>query len=279
MRIWLYSHLDDSPGNRLFTAEAESRGHEVVLTRPDDLNIVLGEDHASSLRPDLIFTRVGSSAPASAITKLACLEQRGHKVVNSTASLLNSRDKTLTYSLLSQADIPIPKTVVLGNVQVDSVLSHLPGPPWIVKQAFGTKGQGVCLVESHRSLRSVLEVLSQGSDSLLIQEFIEEAAGTDTRVVVLGGRAVVAARRVAQREGEFRSNVHLGGSASRVNITAEMRAISEAASNILGLKIAGVDLLSTRDGFKVVEVNGSSGLTVSTELPALVVDYLEGMML
>ena len=273
MKIHLYSHLSDSPGNKLFIVEAEARGHQVTLLRPSEVELTLDSEKCSD--PTLVFTRVGSSAPRSALAKLACLALRGHKVLNTPEALRKSRDKTLTYALLAHAGIPIPRTLILGPSVSEKLLQKVVGPPWIVKNPIGTKGQGVCLVESERSLRSVLEALRQDSDSLLLQEFIEEAAGTDTRVVVLGGKAVVAATRVAQNKDEFRSNVHLGGKAQAVEISPEMAKISEQATEALGLHVAGVDLLKTRNGYLVVEVNGSPGLTASADLPAVVVDYLE----
>ena len=211
----------------------------------------------------------------SALVKLSCLALRGHKVLNTPQALLKSRNKTLSYACLASAGIPIPKTLVLGNSVTATQLKEFSGPPWVLKKAIGTKGQGVCIVDSKRSLRSVLEMFSQDCDSLLLQEFIEEASGTDTRVVVLGGKAVVAATRVAQEEDEFRSNVYLGGKAHTVEITPEMADIAERATKILGLHISGVDLLKTKKGYLVVEVNGSPGLTTSPVLPSAVVDYLE----
>lgn len=273
MKVHLYSHLIDSPGNRLITAEAESRGHQVTLVRPSEVELALTSE--KSPNPALIFTRVGSSAPSSALAKLNCLVLRGHRVLNKPEALYKSRDKTLTYALLAHAGVPIPKTLLLGSTVSAEQLGQLVGPPWIVKNPIGTKGQGVCIVESERSLRSVIEVMRQDSDSLLLQEFIEEAAGTDTRVVVLGGKATVAATRTAQNKDEFRSNVHLGGKANTIEITPEISEIAEQATKVLGLDIAGVDLLKTKDGYLVVEVNGSPGLTASPNLPAAVVDYLE----
>lgn len=178
----------------------------------------------------------------------------------------------MTYALLASAKVPFPKTMVLGNHWDASLI---PGPPWIVKLSVSTKGQGVCLVESERSLRSVVDALRETGQSLLLQEFISESRGADTRVVVLGGKARVAARRQTQRGDEFRSNLHLGGKAEVLELTEDLAGLAEAATRALGLEIAGVDLLQARDGYQVIEVNGSPGLTASPDLPRFVMDYLE----
>ena len=274
MKIWLFSHLDSSsPGNRLFTEEAEKRGHQVTRVRPGQLHLPLQERPESV--PDLIYTRIGSSAPAIALTTLQCFEHLGFRCLNESAGLLLSRDKTLTYSLLSGAGIPVPKTVLLGSGPVEPALEHLPGPPWILKLPMSTKGQGVLLVESLRSLRSAVDTLRDSGQVLLLQEFVKSAAGSDTRVLVLGGRCAVAARRTATSAGEFRSNVHLGGHPTEVELTPQLRAVAEQAAATLGLGIAGVDILESDSGPLVVEVNGSPGLQAAPGMPRLLVDHLE----
>jgi ribosomal protein S6--L-glutamate ligase len=274
VKLWLFSHLQDSPGNRLLTEEAQRRGHEVRLVRPSELNLTLGKSITE--RPDLVFTRTGSSAPAAALANLAVLEQTGLRCLNSLAGLRNSRDKTVCYSLLASAGVPIPRTVVVGDWTDTSWLPELKGPPWVVKLSVSTKGQGVCLVESERSLRSVVDALGQQDEStVLVQEFVAEAKGSDIRVVVLGGRARVAARRSAGSKDEFRSNIYLGGRAEMVELNQNMTEIAERATEVVGLDVAGVDLLETSGGYLVVEVNGSPGLTASPRLPSAVMNYLE----
>ena len=274
MKLWLFSHLQDSPGNRLITEEAEQRGHQVRLVRPSELSFFLGKPVTET--PDLVLTRTGSSAPPTALANLAVLEQAGLRCVNALQGLRNSRDKTICYALLASAGVPIPSTVVVGDGTDWSWTSDLKGPPWVVKLSVSTKGQGVCLVESERSLRSVVDALArQGESSILVQEFVAESKGSDIRVVVLGGRARVAARRRAGKENEFRSNVYLGGRSEAVELNDTIAEIAERATEVIGLDIAGVDLLETRDGYLVIEVNGSPGMTASPHLPGAVVDYLE----
>lgn len=272
MNFWLYSHLRDSPGNKLVQEEALRRGHQCTLVRPEQLTLRLDEAHQD--RP-LVYTRTGSSAPLSALAKLSVLEGLGYPCVNRSHSLHQARDKAITYSKLAGSGVPCPRTVVVGEKATKAQLSAIPGPPWIVKLAVSTKGQGVCLVESERSLRSVVDALREASQLVLLQEFIEEARGSDIRVLVLGGKARVAARRQAAGGDEFRSNIFLGGQAEEVELEPEMARDAEAAAQALELDIAGVDLLPTQSGYSVVEVNGSPGLTASPRMPGLLVDFLE----
>lgn len=273
MNFWLFTHLLDSPGNALISQEASRRGHLVRLVRPGELTFSLGSKPAQ--RPDLVFTRTGSSAPAAALARLAVLEEQGLRCLNSSASLRCSRDKAICYARLASAGVPIPKTVVVGKEDW-GWLEELPGPPWIVKLSVSTKGQGVCLVESERSLRSVVDALAGAAESsVLVQEFVEQAGGSDIRVLVLGGEARVAARRSAVSSHEFRSNVYLGGKTETLEMTSEIADIAVKATRSVGLEVAGVDLLETGNGFVVVEVNGSPGLTASPRLPGALMDYLE----
>lgn len=273
MRIWLYTHLENSPGNRLITEAAESRGHTIELVRPSGMSLFIGREPQDV--PDLVFTRIGSSAPPRALANLAVLQQLGYRCVNSVEGLRVSRDKTVSYAKLAAAGVPIPKTVVVGTDDGYPWLEQLSGPPWIVKLSVSTKGQGVCLVESERSLRSVVDALRETDGSVLLQEYIAESKGADTRVLVLGGKARVAARRQAKAADEFRSNVYLGGRAETVELTEPIARVAEQAAAAIGLEVAGVDLLETGDGYLVVEVNGSPGLTASPHLPGALMDYLE----
>lgn len=273
MKLWLYSHLIDSPGNSLVVEEGKRRGHEVLLKRPSFIHLNMGPNLRD--KPDLLLTRTGGAAPESAIDYLRCLWSLGIRCLNTPQGLYRTRHKGVAYSFLAAAGVPIPKTVLLGAEPTEKVVDILPGPPWILKLPLSTKGQGVCLVESLRSLRSTADVLKESGQTLLLQEFVETARGSDIRVLVFGGKARLAARRSARKADEFRSNVHLGGSAETVELTPELAQIAERAASALELQMAGVDILEGSDGYLVVEVNSSPGLTASSKLPSLLFDYLE----
>jgi len=273
LKVWLYSHLQNSPGNDLVLQEGKRRGHLISLIEP-------GSRHLDLLRglndpPDLVFTRVGSAAPESAIDYLTTIASFGIRCLNSPMGLRKSRHKGVAYGYLAQALVPIPKTVLVGCEKLEKTLEIIPGPPWILKLPLSTKGQGVCLVESLRSLRSVLDALGDPAQGVLLQEFVDFAPGSDTRVLVYGGKARIAARRQATEKDEFRSNMHLGGGAEQIELSPELAQIAETAAATLNLDIAGVDLIESERGFLVVEVNSSPGLTASKALPGLLFDYLE----
>lgn len=274
MRLWLYSHLVDSPGNRLILEEGARRGHQVLLKRPSATHLPLHQPLSEEL-PDLLLTRTGGSAPAAAVDYLRTLAFLGVPCLNNPMGLYRTRHKGVAYALLSSHKVPIPKTVALGSEPLEKAVGYIPGPPWILKLPLSAKGQGVCLVESPRSLRSTVDMLRDTGQTILLQEFVATSKGSDIRVIVLGGKAVLAVRRSASEGDEFRSNLHLGGEAELVELTEAVASISEHAAAALGLEIAGVDLLEGSDGYLVVEVNSSPGLTASPKLPSLLFDFLE----
>lgn len=273
MRIWLYSHLEESPGNELFIQAASRQGHSVERLKPGRCHLPLSGVAVEP--PDLLFTRVGSSAPASALAELAVWERLGIPCVNSSLSLGLGRDKSLTLATLGSARVPVPRTVLLGREPLEQALLQFKKPPWILKHPVSTKGQGVMLIESRRSLRSVVDSFQALGQPMLLQEFVASAKGADIRVIVLGGKARAAVRREAPTEQEFRSNLALGGRSSTIPMDSQLAGLAEAAAQALGLEVAGVDILEGATGPLVVEVNGAPGLTAAPDFPNLVISYLE----
>lgn len=203
-------------------------------------------------------------------------EATGIPVLNSFAALRLCRDKAQTYLCLKSAGVPVPDTLCLGSIwSRELVEQHCGPPPHIVKLSQGTQGQGVMLSESWRSLTSLLEAMKAVGSQVLVQRFLSETQGCDTRVLVVGGVARGAALRQAQEPTEFRSNLHLGGQATVVEPTSRQVAVAEAAVASLGLEVAGVDLLETLDGPMVVEVNGSPGYEASPFFVKHIWDYLQ----
>ena len=139
------------------------------------------------------------------------------------------------------------------------LLEQMAGPPWIAKLPVGTQGKGVVLVESEASLSSLVDAVEALSGRVMVQEYIAESVGTDLRVLVLGGKAIAAMRRRAPA-GDFRANLHRGGSPEPVPLNPELVDVAEQAAAALGLAIAGVDLMEAKNGYLVIEVNGSPGL-------------------
>jgi ribosomal protein S6--L-glutamate ligase len=160
-----------------------------------------------------------------------------------------------------------------------AVTERLGEPPWVLKTTPGTKGEGVMLVESEAALEALAALLFSQKQRFLVQRFVRESAGSDVRVLFVGGRAVVAMRRQAAL-GEFRSNLHLGGTAEPFELTAELTDLAERSARCLGLEVAGIDLLLASGGPLVLEVNGSPGLAgiedaTGVDVSARVVRFLE----
>ena len=292
MKLWILSHLQGSPGNRLAVEAAAARGHDVTLVNPLRVHLVpvpgagapglRGPDLGSG-RPDAVLTRMGSSAPPEAVHVLEWLETTGVPCRNRSAAIRRTRDKTTQTLALGAAGLPLPPTaLVAAEAPLEPVMEALPGPPWIVKLPVSTQGSGVVLVESRRSLRSVCDTLHATGQRVLVQGFIEEAAGADVRVLVIDGVARAAMRRRG-REDEFRSNLHRGGTAEPVALTPALEDVAVRAAQALDLHIAGVDLLESRDGPLIVEVNGSPGLeglsgATGRDLAGEVIAFVEGLV-
>lgn len=269
MRFWLLSHLEGSPGNRLVLEAAARAGHEARLVHPGHLSVVidggggaprvLDGDGPASL-PELVFTRLGSSASAAALDTLDVLERCGVPCVNHAAALRQTRDKARAFVALAAAGLPLPPTVLLGrDTSAKAAAERLGPPPWVVKLPHGTQGMAVTQVGSLPALRSLVDMLRGLEQRIVLQHLIPEAKGVDVRVLVLGGRAVAAMRRTAQGD-EWRSNLHRGGQAVAEALTPELREVAERSAAALGLEVAGVDLLPSEPGPVVCEVNGSPGL-------------------
>ena len=182
MKLWILSHLKESPGNRLMLEAAQGRGHEAWLVDPGRASLVLSASAAPALprgdgwpeqRPDVVFTRMGSSTPVEAFHLLEYLELLGIPCVNSSESLRRTRDKTTQGLALVRAGLPVPATVLVGQAHdLDAAVETVIGPPWIVKLPVSTQGAGVVLAESRRSLRSVVESLHGVGHRVLVQAFV-----------------------------------------------------------------------------------------------------------
>lgn len=267
MSGWLLSHLQASPGNAAVLAAAAERGLALELVAPAELAIALSDDgprlflRGDERRPPAFaFTRMGASAPPDGLAALRQLELLGAPCINAAAAILTARDKARSFQALAAAGLPLPATLLLGRGAPAELAERSLGPaPWIVKLPLGAQGAGVMIAESLRSLRSIIDTLRGLEQRLIVQRFIAEAAGSDVRVLVIGGRARAAMRRRSQSD-DFRSNLHRGGSAEAVAIDGALAAIAEGATAALGLEVAGVDLLESAAGPVIIEVNASPGL-------------------
>lgn len=209
---------------------------------------------------DAIIPRIGASVTFYGCAVVRQFEMMKVYCVNESVAITRSRDKLRSLQLLAKKKIGMPVTGFASSTQMtDDLLKMVKGTPLIVKLLQGTQGKGVVLAETKKAAESVIDAFRGLEASFVVQEFIKEAGGSDLRCFVLGEKVVAAMQRTAA-EGEFRSNLHQGGSAQIVKITPEERAIAVKAAKIMGLNLAGVDILRSARGPLVMEINSSPGL-------------------
>jgi ribosomal protein S6--L-glutamate ligase len=209
---------------------------------------------------DAVIPRVGASITFFGTAVVRQLEQMGVYTLSASQAISVSRDKLRALQTLSRHDIGFPESeFVRTNDAVLPAIARLGGAPVVIKLLEGTQGVGVILAESAKIAESIVETLQSARQNVLLQRFVKESAGRDIRAFVVGGRVVAAMRRQA-RDGEFRSNVHRGGTTEKVTLSPEVARIAVHAAQVMGLRVAGVDMLEGHDGPLVMEVNSSPGL-------------------
>ncbi|MBI3097023.1 MAG: RimK family alpha-L-glutamate ligase [Planctomycetes bacterium] len=231
--------------------------HCLMLLHPDANRIQVGGKELR--RVDAVIPRIGSVGIDYGIAVVQQWESMGIPVLNPAAGILNAKDKLRSLQCFSRHRIPIPPTVVTRYPRsVERAVRELGGPPVVIKLLRGTQGMGVIIAESDQGIRSVLDTLWSLGQDILIQKYIAESRGVDVRVLVLNGEPIAAMRRHA-RSGEFRSNVHLGGVGEGLDLPKPYARIAVQAAKAVGLRLAGVDLLESKSGPLVIEVNASPG--------------------
>jgi len=195
-------------------------------------------------------------------------ELAGIPTLNSYNGIMVTKNKIRSLQLLSNKNIPMPKTYVVRSSEfIPEVMHDIGKYPVILKAATGAKGIGVSIVESERTLRSLIEMMMDSEDShpLIVQEYIKESSGKDVRVFVVGGKIVAAMERIATKKGEFRSNFSIGGKVKIAALTPEEKRLAKRATKVCGLDFAGVDIIRSKQGPKILEVNSNPGLKGITE--------------
>ncbi len=256
----LYSH------KRLVEA-AEAKGHEIDIlnTIQCNMNITAHRPqvlyHGESLRGyDAVIPRIGASITFYGLAVLRQFEMMGVWPLNESVAIGRSRDKLRSLQLLSREGIGLPVTGFANSAsQAEEMIKMVNGPPVVIKLLEGTQGIGVILSNTMSSAKSVFEAFRGAKINILVQEFIKEAGGADIRAFVVGSRVVGAIMRQGE-PGEFRSNLHRGGSSMKIRITPEERSTAVRAAKVMGLNVAGVDLLRSNHGPVLMEVNSSPGL-------------------
>ena len=229
---------------------------------------------------DAIIPRIGASITFHGAAVVRQFEVMGVYSVNESVAITRSRDKLRSLQLLSRKGIGLPKTGFANSPgDTDDLLKLVGGAPVVIKLLEGTQGVGVVLAETKKAAESVIEAFRGLKANFMVQEFIKEAGGADIRCFVIGDKVVASMMRKG-REGEFRSNLHRGGSASLVKITPEERRTAVRSANLMGLNVAGVDLLRSARGPVVMEVNSSPGLegiekATGKDVASMVIQFIE----
>ncbi len=267
MRIVILSRNPTIYSTKRLREAAEKRGHEAIVV--DHLKCSLIGEHKN---PRITYNgeelhdvravvpRIGASVTFYGTAVVRQFEMQGVYPVNSSISIVRSRDKLRSMQIFSRHDIDIPKTIFTNQPKnVDFLIKEIGGAPVIIKLLEGTQGIGVVLAETKKAARSVVEAFHGLNANMLIQEYIAEAGGADIRAFVVDGKVVGAMKRQGA-EGEFRSNLHRGGSAKEVRLTVAQRTLALRAVKAMGLTMAGVDMIMSKRGPLVLEVNSSPGL-------------------
>jgi ribosomal protein S6--L-glutamate ligase len=266
MRVAILSRNKNLHSVRRLLQEARKLGVEVDVLNPLECQVVVkGRDSrilfgsAEVPRYDAILPRIGASITEYGLAVVKQFESLGTHVVNSSHSIAESRDKLRCLQVLAGAGIAVPATVMTRSLRgLKPAVEAVGGMPVVLKVLQGTQGVGVMLVHTPVSLSSVLDTLHGLGQDVIMQQFIAEGAGRDYRVFVIGNRVVAAMRRTAP-EGEFRSNIHRGGQGKLVKLPVSFQRTAIRAAKVLGLQVAGVDLMESKDGPLVLEVNSSPG--------------------
>ena len=287
MKIAILSRGPKLYSTRRLVEAAEARGHEVRVI--DALRCYM---NINSVNPtihykgevlsgfDAVIPRIGASITFYGTAVLRQFEMMCVYPLNESVSISRSRDKLRSLQLLSRRGIGLPVTGFAHSPDdVDDLLKTVGGAPVVIKLLEGTQGVGVVLAETHAAASSVIQAFNGLKANILVQEFIKEAGGADIRCFIVGGKVIASMKRQG-KEGEFRSNLHQGGSASLIKITAAERATAINAAKAMGLNVCGVDLLRSNHGPVVMEVNSSPGLegiegSSQKDIAGMVIDFIE----
>lgn len=266
MRLAILSRGPRLYSTRRLVEEARKRNCDVEVLDPLQFSLMIAEDGVQILHKgrrfshDAVLPRIGHSITDHGVALMRQFEQLGIYTANSSSGIIQSRDKLRASQILAKNKIDIPRTAYVRDLRdVENAIEDVGGLPVVVKVTQGTQGNGVFLRHTHRETRHLVEALLLTGKAVLIQEYIAESHGVDVRALVVGDKVVASMRR-RSRGREFRSNYHLNGTVEPIDIPLEYEEVAKRAARVLGLKVAGVDLLEGTDGPLVLEVNSSPGL-------------------
>lgn len=287
MKIGILSRNPKIYSTHRLVKAAIARGHNVKVVNPlscyMDITCAKPMIHYKEHRLDdfdVIIPRIGASITYFGSAILRQFEMMGVYALNESTSITRSRDKLRALQILSRSGIGLPTTSYAHSTKMtEKLIKMVGGVPCVIKLIEGTQGKGVILAETHKAAESVIDGLRQMKAHFLVQEFIKESNGCDIRAFVIGDKVVASMMRKA-KDGDFRSNLHRGGTAVHVEISNEESRMAVKAAKALGLNVAGVDLLRSERGPLVLEVNSSPGLqgietSTGLDIATMIIEYIE----
>lgn len=287
MKIAILSRNKNLYSTKRLVEACEQRGHEAVVLDvlrcymdvvPSKPEVHLKGEVLSAY--DAVIPRIGASVTFYGTAVLRQFEMMGSFPLNESVAISRSRDKLRSLQLLSRKGVGLPNTGYAHHPDdIQDLIKMVGGAPLVIKLLEGTQGIGVVLAETTKAAESVIEAFMGLKANILIQEYIKEAGGADIRCLVVGDKVVAAMKRQAL-PGEFRSNLHRGGSASLIKITPAERATALNAAKVMGLNVAGVDILRSARGPLVMEVNSSPGLggiesATGKDIAGMIIEFIE----
>lgn len=291
MRIAVLSRNPRSYSVRRLREAARQRGHEARVLDTLKFSIMIEHQkpglfyrHRSLPHIDAVIPRIGASITFFGLALVQQFEQMGVYTINSALAIARSRDKLRAMQVLSKYDVGLPATAfVRDKDEILAAINRLGGPPVIIKVLEGTQGIGVILAETTRMAEAIIQTLQLARQNVLIQKFVKESGGRDIRAFVVGDKVIAAMRRMAT-PGEFRSNIHRGATAEAVQLDPAYEATAIRATQIMGLRLAGVDMLESNEGPRVLEVNSSPGLegiekATQTDIAGAIIEDIQQQVL
>jgi ribosomal protein S6--L-glutamate ligase len=289
LTIHILSNARTLYSTRRFFEEGFKRGHKMRVYPPMQMSAYL-ERNALELyytdqkieTPHCIIPRLGQKKPEHTLAIIRHYEMMHVKSLNASHPMTRCRDKFVTMQILAQNKIAVPRSVLVDDpLHIDTAFEKIGEPPYILKIPTGSQGTGVMIADSKTAARSFIETLLDQGVQIIVQEFIAEAKGSDYRAIILNGNLIAAMRRQATGY-DFRSNIHRGAISEKVELSIEATRTVKIAARILGLTFAGVDLIESKRGPMVLEVNASPGLegieaASGVNIAEKVVQFLEGV--
>ena len=288
MKIAILSNGNANYSTKRLVEEAEKRGHDVTVIKYKNCYISLDEKHPDVFYKgqklgtfDAILPRISNSMTRYGCAIVRQFEMQGTWTTSSSIAITRARDKLRAAQILTKAGIESPRTFVSRNTtDIDALLNHI-GTPMIIKLATGTHGNGVVLADTKKAAKSALQAFylyNEDGTNILLQEYIEESAGTDIRAFVVGGKVIASMQRQSLDD-DFRSNLHKGGEGKAIKLTDEEKKVAVRAAKAMGLHIAGVDLMRSVRGPLILEVNASPGFGIERvtgrNVAGPIIEYIE----